>query len=163
MANPLEHTLDKTGRLDDETIRVVESVLCDTHPPINPAVLLLAMRNWYLVHGSGPVLRAFLDWLSQIMNFDRAGDYTPCLAEGRGVHLIDLEVSILQAGVTGFPELAVGTVDRHGHNPGQGGLAAARNPDKLQGSGNPAGGELVLELFDGVGVTDHLAETSRPQ
>jgi hypothetical protein len=77
MANPLEHTLDKTGRLDDETIRVVESVLCDTHPPINPAVLLLAMRNWYLVHGSGPVLRAFLDWLSQIMNFDRAGDHTP--------------------------------------------------------------------------------------
>ena len=42
MADPLEHTLDKTGRLDDETIRVVESVLCDTHPPINPAVLLLA-------------------------------------------------------------------------------------------------------------------------
>jgi len=32
MANPLDRTLDKTGRLDDETIRVLESVLCDIHP-----------------------------------------------------------------------------------------------------------------------------------
>jgi hypothetical protein len=57
--------LDLTGRLDDETIRVVEAVLYDTYPPTNPAVLLLAARNWYLVHGGGDVLRAFIEWMSQ--------------------------------------------------------------------------------------------------
>ena len=77
MTDLLEHTLDKTGRLDDETIRVVESVLCDTHPPINPAVLLLAMRNWYLEYGNGPVLRALTDWLIQIVGYsaDIVGTY----------------------------------------------------------------------------------------
>ena len=84
MANILKYTLDKTGKLDDETIMVVEAVLCDGHPPTNPAVLLLAMRNWYLVHGAGQVLRAFMDWMSQLLEFDQIGDYKP-YREGQAV------------------------------------------------------------------------------
>ena len=86
MANPLNCTLDKTGRVDDETIRVIESVLCDTHPPINPAVLLLAMRNWYLAHGSGPVLRACTDWFIQVVQLvTYRSDLYDCYREGQAL------------------------------------------------------------------------------
>jgi hypothetical protein len=86
MANPLEHTLDTTGRLDDETIRVLESVLCDLQPPTNPAVLLLAMRNWYLAHGSGPVIRACTDWFIQAIHLDvHRSDLYDCYREGQAL------------------------------------------------------------------------------
>lgn len=62
----MANTLDTTGRLSDDAIKVVQSVLFDGYPPTNPAVLLSAMREWYLVHGSGPVLQAFIEWLTQI-------------------------------------------------------------------------------------------------
>ena len=86
MAYPLDRTLDKTGRLDDETIRVLESVLCDIHPPINPAVLLLAMRNWYLVYGSGPIIRACTDWFIQVVQLDtHRPDLYDCYREGQAL------------------------------------------------------------------------------
>ena len=59
-------SLDTAGRLDDETVRVIQAVLFTTYPPINPAVLLLAARNWYLAYGSGPVLKEMVNWLSQL-------------------------------------------------------------------------------------------------
>jgi hypothetical protein len=54
-------------RLAPETLEVIEAVLFQTFPPINPAVLLKAMREWYVTYGDGPVLGAFLDWLTQII------------------------------------------------------------------------------------------------
>lgn len=56
--------------LDNDTVAVIRSVLHDTHPPTNPAVLLLTMRDWYLAYGSGSVLRAMTDWLAQVVMAD---------------------------------------------------------------------------------------------
>jgi hypothetical protein len=62
----MSEQLDQTKRVDDETFKVVESVLMDIYPPTNPAVLLAAARTWYLTHGSGPVLRVMVDRLVQV-------------------------------------------------------------------------------------------------
>ena len=63
-------TEERALRLDDETIKVIRLVMFELHPPINPAVLLLAMRNWYLEYGTGPVLSAMSDWLGQVLGYN---------------------------------------------------------------------------------------------
>ena len=67
----------KAVKLEDETIKVIWTVLFKDYPPTNPAVVLKAMRDWYLEHGNGPVLRALTDWLTQIVGYsaDIVGTY----------------------------------------------------------------------------------------
>jgi hypothetical protein len=67
----------KAVKLEDETIKVIWTVLFKDYPPTNPAVVLKAMRNWYLEYGNGPVLRALTDWLIQIVGYsaDIVGTY----------------------------------------------------------------------------------------
>ena len=67
----------KAVKLEDETIKVIWTVLFKDYPPTNPAVVLKAMRNWYLEYGNGPVLRALTDWLTQIVGYsaDIVGTY----------------------------------------------------------------------------------------
>jgi hypothetical protein len=65
-------TEERALHLEDETLKVIGFCLFRLYPPINPAVLLKAMRDWYLEYGAGPVLHAMLDWLSQVMSIDAA-------------------------------------------------------------------------------------------
>jgi hypothetical protein len=65
-------TEERALHLEDETLKVIGFCLFRLYPPINPAVLLKAMRDWYLECGAGPVLHAMLDWLSQVMSIDAA-------------------------------------------------------------------------------------------
>ena len=60
----------KALKLEDETIRVVWMILFRGCPPTNPAVVLKAMRDWYLEFGNDPVLRVMADWLGQIIGYD---------------------------------------------------------------------------------------------
>ena len=64
MAQATEQT---AVRLDDETLKVVSMSLFQLYPPTNPAVLLKAMRDWYLEYGNGPVLKSMFDWLGQVI------------------------------------------------------------------------------------------------
>ena len=53
---------------DDED--VIRSVLFDTYPPTNPAVLLRAAREWYLRFGADDVIREVLARLMTVCNLD---------------------------------------------------------------------------------------------
>jgi hypothetical protein len=63
---------ERALHLEDETLKVIGFCLFKLYPPINPAVLLKAMRDWYVEYGAGPVLYVMLDWLSQVMSINAA-------------------------------------------------------------------------------------------
>lgn len=47
---------------------VIQMVLFDVYPPSNPAVVLSAAREWFLVYGADDVYRQMVDWLREIGN-----------------------------------------------------------------------------------------------
>ena len=65
MAQTLENQ-----KVNAEALKVVWATLFRLYPPTNPAVLLRAMRSWYLVYGNGPVLKAMTDWLIQVIGLE---------------------------------------------------------------------------------------------
>ena len=66
-------TEERALRLDVQTLQVVWLSLFRLYPPTNPAVLLKAMRDWYLEYGNGPVLKSMFDWLGQVIGLAAPG------------------------------------------------------------------------------------------